>query len=332
MRCWNVGPGDEVLVPSYNCGSDVSPVIATGARVLMYRVDRNAEIDIDDIRRRVSKRTKAICVTHYFGRPAKITELASFCREREIKLLEDCALSLFSSGVGEIGDAAIFNLRKSLPVSDGGVLSIGCSPSDQQVIIAREASPFSVGRGALSLLKRWIQRMFWIGSGALRSADVESPSADNVREADLPDIPNSYYYSYDGDTAAIRASRLARGLLNRINRDEIVNRRRGNYRVLRASMKDARGFAPLWREEELEPGVCPLGFPIVVQDKVRWCRNLNGSGVSVAPWWSGFHRGLDWGEFVEARKLKKQLVLLPVHQGLTADDMEYIARVAQTIR
>jgi hypothetical protein len=66
MRRWKVGPGDEVLVPAYNCGSDVSPMVATGARVMMYRVDGKAEIDIDDIRRRLSEHQSRL-VTHLWS-------------------------------------------------------------------------------------------------------------------------------------------------------------------------------------------------------------------------------------------------------------------------
>ena len=68
-----------------------------------------------------------------------------------------------------------------------------------------------------------------------------------------------------------------------------------------------------------------------MEDRSRWRRSLNRAGVAVSPWWAGFHRGLDWGEFAEARALKQHLILLPVHQGLAMADMKYIAAVARSI-
>jgi len=58
-------PGDEVLAPSYYCGSEIDPLIKAGATVTMYRVDRACSIDIDDIRRRINKKTRAVYVTHF---------------------------------------------------------------------------------------------------------------------------------------------------------------------------------------------------------------------------------------------------------------------------
>ena len=331
MRHWNVGRGDEVLVPAYNCGSEISPAISTGARVLMYRVDRKAEIDIDDIRRRMSERTKAVFVTHYFGRPVDLRALGPFCRQSGAKLLEDCAHSVFGARVGGIGDAAVFSLRKTFPASDGGILALRPS-GDGEADLRIQAPPSLEARGALSLGKRWLQRRFWIGVGAsAKDADALGATKESGKSADaaLPDIPRSYYYV--PGAPIVGASRLARGLLTRIDKTEIIERRRINYDILAKSMRGVRGFSPLWDGKPLEPDVCPLGLPGLVGDKRRWLHRLNRAGVSVSPWWTGFHRGLNWDEFPEARMLKQSLILLPVHQDLTVADIEYIAAIARSI-
>jgi hypothetical protein len=119
--------------------------------------------------------------------------------------------------------------------------------------------------------------------------------------------------------------------MNRIDGSMVVDRRRQNYRSLRALMKGVRGFSPVWAEGPLETGLCPLGLPGLVEDRELWRRKLTGAGAPISAWWAGFHRGLDWDAFPEARVLKQRLILLPVHQGLTAADMEYIAAVAHRI-
>jgi dTDP-4-amino-4,6-dideoxygalactose transaminase len=330
-RLWKIAPGDDVLVPAYNCGSEISPVIGTGARAVMYRVDRNAEIDVDDIRRRLGERVKVLLVTHYFGRPADLRALAPLCRDAGVKLLEDCAHTPFGAGLGGIGDAAVFSLRKTLPASDGGVLAIRSSGLEEagEKELCVEPPPILATRGTLSLIKKWVQRRLWIGKGfALLDAGVAEGSSDEG-EAALPEVPETYYLA--PGAPLVGASRIARGLLNTIDMSEVVERRRRNYSILADSLKGVRGFCPLWGWKPLEPDICPLGLPGLVDVKRRWHRGLNRAGISVSPWWAGFHRGLDWDAFPEARTLKQRLILLPVHQGLTAADMQYIGAVARRI-
>lgn len=93
-----IGGGDEVLVSAYNCGSEVDPVLASGADVSMYRVDHNCAVDLASIEGRISPRTKAVYVTHYFGFPQRaIVDLKSLCERKGLYLIEDCALSLLGT-------------------------------------------------------------------------------------------------------------------------------------------------------------------------------------------------------------------------------------------
>lgn len=324
-RVWGLGSGDHVLVPSYNCGSEISPLIASGARVTMYRVDARAKIDVADLVRRIGPRTKAVLFTHYFGRPGDIEPLARVCRERNIRLLEDCALSLFSIGVGECGDAAIFSLRKSLPVGDGGVLSL--RDKGARIPAMPEAAPLiSTGRGAASVMKKWFETTAGIHRAA-STAPQQDAATLHAQGASKPDMPQSYYC--DGSAPVRDASRFARGALARMNSDEVRAQRRQNYAILRDRFRGVPGLELLWGEDDLPAGMCPLGFPIIVAQRRRWHDALNAAGVVVSCWWEGYHRGLDWEEFPEAQMLKDRLILLPVHQGLAPDQLAYIATVVR---
>jgi perosamine synthetase len=61
-----IDKGDEILAPAYNCGSEVDPLLCSGASLNLYRVDHTASIDLNDLEERISKKTRAIYVTHYF--------------------------------------------------------------------------------------------------------------------------------------------------------------------------------------------------------------------------------------------------------------------------
>jgi selenocysteine lyase/cysteine desulfurase len=128
LRDWDIQPGDEVLMPAYNCGTEVDPVLWCGAKVVLYRVDHQANADWRDVQQRVTNRTRVLYITYYFGWSQHLGEVMNFCQRQGIRIIEDCALSLFSTGPegpsGVIGDAAVFSFPKTLAVPDGGALTM----------------------------------------------------------------------------------------------------------------------------------------------------------------------------------------------------------------
>jgi perosamine synthetase len=325
-RIWGVGKKDEVLVPAYNCGSEISPLISTGARISMYRVDSGARIDLADLLSRITPRTRLVHITHYFGRPAELDGLARFCRDRKIKLLEDCALSLFSRPTGRIGDAAIFSFRKSLPACAGGALVLR-DASDVANAVTKKSTVVVTAKGMLSLIGKWSQAPLWFRLAFRCVSSSECLAKEPL--SSLPDLPASYYCPPNAVVHGV--PRITLGLLKRTHAHEVVRRRRENYRYLRNCLVGIRTATFLWEEEMLPDGVCPLGLPMLVDDKWQWCKRLSAAGVRVTPWWVGCHRGLDWQEFPEALALKARLILLPVHQGLTTSHMEYTASVVRSL-
>jgi perosamine synthetase len=326
-RMWNIGEKDEVLVPSYNCGSEISPFIAMGARVSMYRIDSKAQIDLADLRRRVTERTKLIQAIHYFGYPAELGDLASFCRERNIKLLEDCALSLFTNETGRLGDAAIFSFYKTLPTCAGGALVLQDPLALRNCALQTSALPQTM-HGVLSLTKKWAGASLNLSpTTSSRTYSGQEPS--DKYDSSLPDIPADYYC--EKDAIVHRGSRIPLGLLKCTDIEGVVRRRQENYNLLRQLLSDSDGLSILWNERIADRDVCPLGLPVLVRNKSQWCKSLNAAGIVVSPWWVGCHRGLNWHEFPEALSLKAQLILLPVHQHLDARHMEYIAHQVHSL-
>ena len=324
-RAWGITENDEILVPSYHCGSEISPLVATGAQVSMYRVDANARIDVADIVRRITPRTKLIHIIHYFGQPAQLENLPTMCRAQNIKLLEDCALSLFSASTGHLGDAAIFSFRKSLPACGGGALVFNSEEIPKFNL--RKPDVIETARDASSLLRKWGQSILASGQAFPPEICISYPIEQGVLA--LPDLPASYYC---GSNATIcHAPRIALGALKRSDVHDTVLRRRENYARLRQSLADIEPLTFLWKDEMLPEGMCPLGLPLLVENKMQWCAGLKAAGVAVTPWWLGCHRGLDWTEFPEAIALKSRLILLPVHQDLSPHRMEYTASVIRAL-
>ncbi len=327
---WKLRPEDEILAPTYNCGSEIDPFLKYGLKVVFYRVDREARIDCSDLKRRVTDRTRVIYVTHYFGWPQNIKALSDFCRENKIYLIEDCALSLFSNPVdtpvGVLGDAAIYNFPKTLPVPDGGALTVSCDIQFSE--LPRQAPRCGViFKNMLPLIKRTALRLCdriglyrFLPKWLIRSRGG-SKNVVSTTPAGLPGIPESYYY--DSGIEKLAASRITRRILRSTCAEAVVRRRRDNYSALFELMEKSRIFRPLY--ETLSDGICPLYLPLVVENREAASIRLSRMGITVVQWWAGFHRAFDWAEFPEAKYLKEHVLAIPIHQQLTKRNIDYIS-------
>ena len=332
-RIWNIGSGDEVLVPAYNCGAEIDPFTWFGAKAVFYRVDNNAVIDVKDIVRRVTSVTKMIFITHFFGWPQDTTELVGLCKKKGICLIEDCAQSLFSKGpnnsIGRLGDAVIFSFVKSAPVPDGGALLLHKNSWAENRII-RAPRYHNIFLASLPLLKKWFMNTndLWQHHRFSRKLLSKSWLKKPIGEASVirREMPKSNYF--DKQKIDWPISRMSKGILYRLNSKIIFEIRRRNYQYLKESLINIAAIRLLYKD--LPDGVCPLSFPILVKDRNRWCQALEDCGILVGGWPS-YHRRFSWAEFPEAQNLKDNLLTLPIHQDLGLHQMEYIARCVKLI-
>jgi perosamine synthetase len=124
-----VGPGDEVIVPSFTWIFTVAPIIATHGIPVFCDVDIDTHcIDPEDIKRKITPRTKAIMVVHVWGNPANMDEIMKIAEENNLHVIEDCAHAHGAmwkdKKVGIIGDVGCYSLQgsKTLVAGEGGVL------------------------------------------------------------------------------------------------------------------------------------------------------------------------------------------------------------------
>lgn len=121
--------GDEVIVPSFTWISTANAVEYCGAKTVFADVDPSTfNIDFDDVKRKITKKTRVIIPVHLFGLCCDIIKLKKNI-PKNIKILEDAACasgSTFSNHfAGNIGDAATFSFhpRKIITTGEGGMLS-----------------------------------------------------------------------------------------------------------------------------------------------------------------------------------------------------------------
>lgn len=123
-----IGPGDEVIAPGYTFIASLSSIIYARAIPVLAEVDRTFNLDPQDVRAKITPRTKAIMVVHMMGNPARLDELKAIADEYELLLIEDCAQAFGATykgrPVGSIGDigAFSFNVYKTITSGDGGMI------------------------------------------------------------------------------------------------------------------------------------------------------------------------------------------------------------------
>ena len=129
LAALDIGPGDEVIVPAFTWVATANVVVYCGATPVFVDVDRiTFNIELKDLARRVTPRTKAIIPVHLFGLCADIDAVRSDIR-LDIKIVEDAACAagaaLRGRPAGSLGDLGVFSFhpRKSITTGEGGMVT-----------------------------------------------------------------------------------------------------------------------------------------------------------------------------------------------------------------
>jgi perosamine synthetase len=125
-----VGPGDEVIVPSFTFAATGNSVALTGATPVFADIDPVSFcLDPASVRAAITERTKGIMPVHLYGHPAAMDELRVIADEHGVALYEDAAQAhgaqLHGTPVGAFGDFAMFSLypTKNMTSGEGGMVS-----------------------------------------------------------------------------------------------------------------------------------------------------------------------------------------------------------------
>ena len=113
-----VGPGDEVIVPTYTWPSTANSVLSCNATPVFCDIDpKTLCADPADIERRITPRTKAIGVVHIWGHPGDMDAILEIANKHNLKVVEDAAHAVGSTyknrKAGTIGDVGCFSLQAS---------------------------------------------------------------------------------------------------------------------------------------------------------------------------------------------------------------------------
>lgn len=320
--------GREVLFPAYFHGVELDALCAAGVEPAFYPVHTGMRVDADEVVSRITPKTRAVYLIHYLGIPGPVRELAAACSAHGIPLIEDCALALLSKlddqPLGSFGDAAIFCLYKSLPVPNGGALVVA---RGDKFAVRTERAPL---RAALSTLAAALRNHYDRRGSAVVPWVIDRAVGVGKKAATKVDMERVDVGSQEFDVAHARLgmNRLVHLILAGLPFSAIAGARHRNFTRL------AERLRPLGASmfEELDPGVCPLFFPIVVRDKAAVLRELEARGIQAINFWSLSSPRVPDGAYPEVDAMRRTVVELPCHQDLTPQHMDRIADAVLALR
>ena len=129
IKSLNLNKNDEVIIPNFTIISNALAVLKNDLKIKLIDCDQKKwNINFEDLKRKISKKTKAIIATHIYGFPLEIDKIQKLCKQKKIYLIEDAAEMLGNKFknryCGSYGDISIFSIyaQKTITMGDGGRL------------------------------------------------------------------------------------------------------------------------------------------------------------------------------------------------------------------
>ena len=180
-----LNPGDEVLIPSLCWSTSLWPIVQSGLKPKFVDIDLTSlNINLSDLKKKISKKTKAILVVHVLGNCTDMTELMRIVKKYNLILIEDTCESLGTKYknkyLGTFGDFSSFSFYSSHQISSGEGGMICCKNNeDHEIIKALRSHGWSRGlkseKKIASKNKHLDSRFIFFNSGFnLRPTDISA--------------------------------------------------------------------------------------------------------------------------------------------------------------
>ena len=305
-----------VWVPDYFCDEALAPLRGLGVHLRFYPITEDLTPHwqfLEDLADRPDY-PQVLILVHYFGFPNAGREAKEFCDRRGIFFLEDGAHVLAPCANMGLGTLQIYSPRKVLAVPAGGVLVLPKSLA----LFLEEGLRVTSGKDTLLWLCRRLMQKVFVGLGipwhrlwALAPDDrlCSPPGAPPPR----PDL-------WTCDPYILSLLRLAHGEINTVGQ-----KRRSNYQRIEMAIMglgQARPFFP-----QLPPDCSPYVFPLWLEEGSEAVKTrLRGQGIHASRWPTFPPEVIDReSEHRIALRTWERLLLLPVHQGLSLQQMSLMA-------
>lgn len=146
LRAMDIGHGDEVITVSHTAVPTVAAIESCGASPVLIDIDENHyTMNISHLQEALSSKTKAVIAVHIYGNACDLSNISSFCKNNDLKLIEDVSqahgATFDGSKLGSIGDIGCFSCfpTKNLSaIGDAGLITTNNDDYAEKIIMLRE--------------------------------------------------------------------------------------------------------------------------------------------------------------------------------------------------
>jgi dTDP-4-amino-4,6-dideoxygalactose transaminase len=310
LRIMGVGPGDEILIPTFICDIVLAPLERLGCHVAYYGIDDRFRVDFATMA--VSSRTKAILTVNYFGLSNDLDGIADFAAAHRLIWINDNAHGFAGlhgdNPLERYGDASITSFRKVMPVLNGAYSCLN-NPGK----CAKTAFP-TVSLPLEAPYRFWFKSLLgWYG--------IERP---------LPDYSLIDAFT-ESSLQEFSMDRQAETVLRLTDQEDIRRKRRDLFQRLDGLLGSRNSRELEWDIELLRPGNSPLAFPLYVRDHATRERLLVAARrerIDIHTWPSLPGEVLE-SDVHGAATHWRQLVVVPLHQRIDRD--RYFATIQRVL-
>lgn len=298
MRLLDVRHGDEVLVPTLTFVSTAHAVAYNLATPIFVDCQKDSlEMDFDDVRAKITRRTKAVAVVHLSGRPVNMGRLRETVGK--LPIIEDCAhacgATLDGRRCGSLGDVGCFSFHavKNLPMGDGGALTLHDGEFAERA-----------------------RRLRWLG--------IDRSTWDRSS------LEKTYWWQYSVDEVGLKCHmndiQAALGLVQLPMLDQFNQRRREIAKIYRQRMRELDQIQLPPDDDARSVSSWHLFIVRCLQrdDLSTWLRDRN---VEVGVHYKPIHLYRCYGNtprLPNAERMFGEIMSLPMHLGLSDDDVHYV--------
>lgn len=260
-------PGDEVITPALTFPTTFNPIIQNNTIPVLLDVDIGTyNISMDDLKKALSSKTRAIFIPHTLGNPNEMDMILDFTEENDLLLIEDACDALGSKYdgkfVGSFGSFGTFSFYPAHQITTG----------EGGAIVTNDEE---LSRVALSL-RDWGRACIMSVCNPPYCPDKSCPKSvrykKNTISNDLPeDYDKRYTYSNIGYNFKPTEIQAAMGLAQLIKLREFIELRRRNFKILYDEFKDYEDFFIL-PESLPKSDPCWFAFPLTIKESAPFER------------------------------------------------------------
>ncbi len=296
----NIGPGDEVIVPSFTFVATVNSPLFVGARPVFADIeDKTFGLSPEDVEKKITSRTKAILCVHYGGCPCLVKELKEIAERYNLLLIEDAAETLGakigSKYVGTFGDSAVLSFcqNKIITTGEGGAVITDSKEVYEQVKLIR-----SHGR---------VETEDYFASG-------EHPNYVSL----------GYNFRMSTITAALGLSQIKKI-------DEIIKMRREKAVYLTENLSTIKGVTVITPPPDYFHVYQMYTVMINSGVRDRFMQHLMSKGIMTKVYFDPVHLTPFYRDTLQYRedlpvteRVSRQVVSLPIYPALQENDIAYM--------